>query len=102
MKKLFVMLCMLLLLVSCTAADDIIHYPDESDLTDLNGYRSGAVESDTYNTVGGYFVVNTKTEKFHISSCSHADKIADSDRLISTDRGELVKQGYAPCKSCLP
>ncbi len=102
MKKLLVMLCMFLMLTACGSADDIIHYPDELARKNLNGYRSEAVESDTRNTVGGYFVVNTKTEKFHISSCSHADKIADSDRLISTDRGELLKQGYTPCKSCLP
>lgn len=102
MKKLLVMLCMFLMLTACGSADDIIHYPDEAAREDLNGYRSEAAEAETRNTVGGYFVVNTKTKKFHISSCSHAGKIIDSDRLISTDRGKLTEQGYTPCKSCLP
>lgn len=46
------------------------------------------------------YILNVKTKKFHIPSCSY---LPTSNRLDSTQsREELINQGYDPCKKCYP
>lgn len=52
------------------------------------------------DTQGLTYVLNVKTKKFHIPSCSY---LPTSNRKDSTQsREEIVSQGYEPCKKCNP
>lgn len=52
------------------------------------------------DTQGLTYVLNVKTKKFHIPSCSY---LPTSNRKDSTQsREEIVSQGYDPCKKCNP
>ena len=49
------------------------------------------------------YVLNTKTMKFHLPSCSDADKITVENRKnATTTREALIDQGYTPCQKCNP
>ena len=55
------------------------------------------------NPVGNSYVANTKTKKFHYSTCSSANSISAANRweYVGT-RVYLVSLGYDPCKRCNP
>lgn len=49
------------------------------------------------------YVLNTKTGKFHDSSCSSVKKIAEYNYATSNEsRDTLINQGYSPCGKCKP
>ena len=49
------------------------------------------------------YVLNTKTLKFHLPSCSEAERITDDNRKnTTTTREALLDQGYTPCQKCNP
>lgn len=49
------------------------------------------------------YVLNTKTMKFHLPSCSEVEKITDENRKnTTTTRESLLDQGYTPCQKCNP
>ena len=49
------------------------------------------------------YVLNTKTMKFHLPSCSEADRITDENKKnTTTTREALIDQGYTPCQKCNP
>lgn len=53
------------------------------------------------NTLDSY-VLNTNTMKFHYPHCQWVPRIAPEHYQTSNDRGEIVAQGYEPCKACNP
>ena len=49
------------------------------------------------------YVLNTKTMKFHLPSCSEADKTTPENKKTTiTTRESLIDQGYTPCQKCKP
>ena len=49
------------------------------------------------------YVLNTKTMKFHLPSCSEAEKTAaENKKTTITTREALIDQGYTPCQKCKP
>lgn len=49
------------------------------------------------------YVLNTKSMKFHRTSCSSVDDISDNNRKdVECTRSELIDQGYEPCQRCKP
>ena len=55
------------------------------------------------NTEKKEYVLNTKSMKFHDSSCSSVDDIKESNKAYFTGtREELIEEGYSPCKRCNP
>ncbi len=46
------------------------------------------------------YILNTKTKKFHNSSCSYLPTTNRSDSTLS--REEIINNGYVPCKRCNP
>lgn len=53
--------------------------------------------------VGGEFVLNTNTKKFHLPSCSSVKQIKPANRQdVGMSRSEIIAQGYVPCKKCNP
>ena len=52
---------------------------------------------------GEVFVVNTSSEKFHKESCSGAQSMSESNKLVYIGFAEdLVEAGYIPCGTCKP
>lgn len=48
------------------------------------------------------YIINTGSEKFHLSGCESVSEIPVKFRRISHDsRKELMAQGYSPCKVCI-
>ena len=48
------------------------------------------------------FILNIKTKKFHLPSCSSVNDIAEGNRReYSGTSDDLIKQGYSPCKKCI-
>ncbi|MDE7311308.1 MAG: DNA/RNA non-specific endonuclease [Eubacterium sp.] len=49
------------------------------------------------------YILNVNTKKFHLPSCSSAEKIQKENKENFTgDREQLVRNGYEPCGSCNP
>jgi len=49
------------------------------------------------------YILNTKSKKFHYSSCGSAKQISDSNKsTYSGSRDSLISQGYSPCGNCHP
>ncbi len=46
------------------------------------------------------YILNVKTKKFHLASCSYLPTTNRSDSSLSRD--EVIAQGYDPCKKCNP
>lgn len=47
-----------------------------------------------------HYVVNTKTHKFHLPSCSYLPTTNRMD--VDSTRDDLISDGYSPCKKCNP
>ena len=59
---------------------------------------SGATASETKT-----YILNTKTKKFHLPSCTAVDKMADSNKQeYISSREDVIDQGYTPCGICKP
>ena len=75
------------------------------DITRSNGgddEQSEETEETTEYPEGAY-VLNTNTHKFHYPTCSSVADMAERNKKISMEsRGELIMQGYSPCKRCNP
>ena len=57
-------------------------------------------ENQSQDTQSLTYVLNVKTKKFHIPSCS---SLPTTNRQDSTDsRDTILSQGYVPCKRCNP
>jgi DNA-entry nuclease len=57
---------------------------------------------DTDDTETMDFIINTNTKKFHVTTCSSVDDMAEHNKKeYSGTVEELVEQGYSPCKRCL-
>ncbi len=49
------------------------------------------------------YVLNTNSKKFHLPSCSQADKIKDENKSLHIGtRDELINSDYSPCGICKP
>ena len=49
------------------------------------------------------YVLNTKTMKFQLPSCSEAERIsAENKKTTTTTRESLISQGYEACQKCNP
>lgn len=49
------------------------------------------------------YILNTKTQKFHKESCTHAKSIKEANRAVYTGtREDLLLEGYDPCGTCKP
>lgn len=63
-------------------------------------YQNGIDNVDT--DVEENYVVNTNTKKFHLSTCSSVNDMAEHNKLIYEGTiQELIDQGYSPCQRCL-
>lgn len=78
-----------------------------------NGYFYGSISSSSSSTIKGNsssydrspavstsYIGNSKTKKFHESSCSY---LPDASNQVSLDtRDDAVSRGYSPCGHCNP
>lgn len=68
----------------------------------VNAYFNPAPPADDSPRVRDY-VLNTKTKKFHLPSCSSVDQIKKKNRQDYTGtREDLINRGYKPCGNCNP
>jgi DNA-entry nuclease len=78
----------------------------ESESTDLETSVPAETDpsSETTTTSGQTtYILNTRSMRFHYSSCSGAATISDSNRSSYTgSREDLIAQGYVPCGQCRP
>ena len=52
---------------------------------------------------GETYILNNRSMRFHLPSCSGAADIKESNRATDMgDREELIAQGYVPCGQCKP
>ena len=59
---------------------------------------SGATASETK-----IYILNIKTKKFHLPSCTAVDQMADSNKQeYISSREDVINQGYTPCGICKP
>lgn len=45
---------------------------------------------------------SAKSDKYHLTSCQWAQKIAPNNLLIFKNKTEAAAKGYVPCKVCKP
>lgn len=48
------------------------------------------------------YVGNTNTGKFHEDYCSSVHQMYEHNKYYTSDRDELVDDGYVPCRRCNP
>ena len=49
------------------------------------------------------YVLNTDSKKFHLESCTYAQKMSTANKQIYTGpREDLIVEGYSPCGTCKP
>lgn len=54
-------------------------------------------------TTAGSYVLNTNSHKFHRPGCSSVETISPKNRKdVNESRGQIISEGYAPCKRCNP
>ncbi len=81
--------------IHCSTDGNQIAFDTEKETT------STEMKSDT-NVSEGY-VLNTRSKKFHLSTCDSVDTISENNKLISEKtREEIIEDGYTPCKKCNP
>lgn len=62
--------------------------------------KSALAESDEENHA---YILNTNSKKFHNPSCPLTKDIKNANKqTYNGSRENLIRQGYAPCKSCQP
>jgi len=75
---------------------------------DYSNGKSRLAESDnsysfSSDDVEGTFILNTKTKKFHLPSCENVSEIGRAYKEeYKGRRGDLIDEGYVPCKGCNP
>ena len=71
---------------------------------DLDEAPGGGEPADTSGSdVIQKYVLNTKTEKFHLPNCSGIKNMnAENRKDYKGSRADLVKSGYEPCGTCKP
>jgi methylphosphotriester-DNA--protein-cysteine methyltransferase len=45
---------------------------------------------------------SSKSDKYHLTSCQWAQKIAPSNLVVFKNKTEATGKGYVPCKVCKP
>jgi DNA-entry nuclease len=57
----------------------------------------------TDSLVSGNYILNTKSKKFHLPSCSEVKRLKDENKEASNkSKEELVADGYTACGKCNP
>ncbi len=57
----------------------------------------------TVKPVSYYYILNTNSKVFHLSTCGAAKRISAKNRKDSTEsRDAIISQGYKPCGKCNP
>ena len=117
MKRIIlVLLCILLIFSFCGCGGNTeqadtekdtptIILPDETTKQTLGGYKENDKKeklADTKENETKQFYANKSSKKFHLSSCGHAQNIKNLNLYITTDRTELITEGYNPCLKCNP
>lgn len=70
-----------------------------NDMPSSDTSTSGSVITESAES----YILNTDTKVFHRSGCSSADKISDSNRLVSFGpRSDILSNGYTACGRCNP
>ncbi len=54
------------------------------------------------NTVTAQYIGSSKSDKYHDSSCKHAQRISEENRVEFKTVEEATDAGYVPCKVCKP
>jgi hypothetical protein len=54
------------------------------------------------STVSAQYVGSSKSDKYHSSSCKHAERISDENRVEFKTVEEAKEAGYVACKVCKP
>lgn len=83
----------------------------------VNGYRTSDNQSSQMpetvsgqdTAVGKYedkteinYCANKNSKVFHKPDCTSVEKTKKENRVYFSDREELIKKGYTPCKRCNP
>jgi len=80
---------------STSAMPDIISQSDTA-VEDENS------SSNKENISSKSYCANKNSKVFHLSSCSSVTNMKESNKLISSNRSELISKGYKPCSRCKP
>jgi hypothetical protein len=62
----------------------------------------GAVTSPAANDAAMVYYGSSKSDKYHLTSCQWAQKIAPSNLVVFKTKTEAAAKGYVPCKVCKP
>ena len=79
-------------------SDGSVESADRALLPDLSGEEPAEISAGP--EAGTVFVVNTKTKKIHLPTCSSVADIKPENRGETDDPDALLAGGYAWCKRC--
>lgn len=71
---------------------------------DIDVFASvGANSTQTTESIGQVYVLNTNTLKFHNPDCRSVNQMKDKNKQVFTgSRDEIIAMGYSPCGNCHP
>lgn len=117
MKKLLVLFLTFLIFFSVCGCKEHKTTPDDTSSQikivlpkddTVNGYRQEGVSSllnstdSSDNLENGNYYVNSKTKKFHKSTCYYAKAGSQNGSWSKSSRESLLNEGYSPCSKCSP
>ncbi len=68
-----------------------------------DNYAEKQEQGSTGNSVQGNYILNTKSKKFHLTTCPNCDSISEKNKKeYQGSRDALIDDGYTPCGQCNP
>lgn len=66
-------------------------------------WRSSNTADTTADAEAKEYVINERSDTFHLPDCSSVAQMSETNKLtVTTARTSLIDQGYAPCGRCQP
>lgn len=62
----------------------------------------GVTTLPTANAAETVYHGSSKSDKYHLTSCQWAQKIAAHNLVVFKNKSEAADKGYVPCKVCKP
>lgn len=68
-----------------------------------DNYAEKQEQGSTGDSVQGSYILNTKSKKFHLTTCPNCDSISEKNKKeYQGSRDALIDDGYTPCGQCQP
>lgn len=76
--------------------------PETNGMPDIIAGSNTSVGTVEQNNSDAEYCANKNSKVFHKSTCGSVEDMKEENRAYYSDRDQLIKNGYSPCKRCNP